>query len=154
MFKINYSFDSQHVRVRARYCVRSIQHQFFEITEKTSFFHVFWGDFFHEYFCCFKKYGHVFKTEHVPNQSLLRFIVCSSSRARLRALDLTSIFRDFHKNIIFFMFFEVIFSMNIFVVLRDMDITICSKYCFSMNISKPKLFSMNIFNVFYEYFKA
>ena len=88
MFRINHSFDSQYFRVRARDCARSIQHQFFEITEKTSFFHVFWGDFFYEYFCCFERYEHVFKTKHVQNLSLLRFIVFSSARARLHALDL------------------------------------------------------------------
>ena len=94
-------------------------------------FHVFWGDFYYEYFCCFKRYAHTFKTKSVQNLSPFRFVLFSSARAELRALYLASTFWDFKKNP-FSCFFGLIFTMNIFVTLINMGI-----------LSKQKMFKIN-----------
>ena len=57
-----------------------------------------------EYFLCFKRYGHTSRTRNFQNQSNFRSEKFSNARGRMRALYLTSYFKDFEKHH-FFMFF-------------------------------------------------
>ena len=104
MFKINQTFDWENFQARAGACARYIQHHIFRISKKSSFFHVFSGVYSYAYLRCFKIYEHTLKTRNVQNQSNFRSEKFSNARGRMRALYLTSYFKDFEKIIIFCFF--------------------------------------------------
>ena len=126
MFKINHSFDSQHFRLRALNSA-----SIFRDYRKNIIFSRFFGWVFLWIFLLFWKIWTCFQKKTCSKSITLAIhsiFECARAIARAR---FSINFSRFPKKHDFFIFFGAIFSMNIFVDLRDMDM-----------FSKPKVFKI------------